>query len=357
VDFLLNNRNWAFDIHPQYTVALLTAERRASREDEPFEVAGVASSAGEFRAQAETSGLRVVRSALGPDREVPLLPTQAHADLLAKLRSGTPFALGAGRWLCFPVQGDFNETSDKALWADADEGWPLWKGGSFDILDPHGAEGRVCPPSEEALTKARKPRPGSGSLVAEKVRVAGRREAVARTVGRARVAFRDVSRATDSRTVRACLVPPECFLLNSAPYLTFVEADARTEATCLALMSSLAFDWQARRFVETHVNFFILEGLRLPTLDDATFEALAHAAARLSCPDERFAEFAAATGVECGPLDDGERAHLRAEIDARVARAWALTAEELELVFSDFTADAVPEDYRDAVRARFAELS
>ena len=48
---------------------------------------------------------------------------------------------------------------------------------------------------------------------------------------------------------------------------------------------------------------------------------------------------------------------LRAEIDARVARAWDLTAEELEIVFSDFTTDAVPEEYREAVRRRFAELS
>ena len=35
----------------------------------------------------------------------------------------------------------------------------------------------------------------------------------------------------------------------------------------------------------------------------------------------------------------------------------SLTAEELEVVFSDFTSMRVPEDYREAVRERFAELS
>ncbi len=54
----------------------------------------------------------------------------------------------------------------------------------------------------------------------------------------------------------------------------------------------------------------------IPELDDATYDAIARAAARLSCPDERFAEFAAATGVEVGPLHDDERDRLRAEIDA-----------------------------------------
>ena len=46
-------------------------------------------------------------------------------------------------------------------------------------------------------------------------------------------------------------------------------------AACLALLNSLPFDWQARRFVETNLNFFILEGLAFPTLDDATFDAIA----------------------------------------------------------------------------------
>jgi hypothetical protein len=171
------------------------------------------------------------------------------------------------------------------------------------------------------------------------------------------VAFRDVSRATDSRTVRAALVPPATYLTNTAPYLAFLDDDPRAEAACLALLNSLAFDWQARRFVELHLNFFVLEGLRLPALTETDVAALATPAARLSCPDERFADFAVTTGVEVGPLPDDERAALRAEIDALVARAYDLTAEELEVVFADFTLDAVPADYRQMVRDRFAALT
>lgn len=258
--------------------------------------------------------------------------------------------------MCFPV-AEFHETNDKGLWADADDGWPLWKGGSFDIFDPNGAEARLCPPSEDALKKARKPRPGSGSLIAETVDVSQRRGAVARTVGRARVAFRDVTNRTNSRTVIPCLVPPEHFLTNKAPYLAFVEENPIAEAACLAIMSSLVVDWQSRRFVEISLNFFILEGFCLPALDDVTFRALAAASARLSCVDERFSDFADATGVECGPLEDDERMRLRVDIDARVAHAWELTSEELELVFDDFTLDAVTPEYREGVRKRFAELT
>src|SRR5207253_2854302 len=121
-------------------------------------------------------------------------------------------------------------------------------------------------------------------------------------------------------------------------------------AACLALMNSLAFDWQARRFVETNVNFFILEGLRLPELTDAQYARIARAAARLSCVDERFAAFAESTGVESGRLHEEEGDELRAEIDAVVARAYGLDGAELELLFLGFTPDAVPEDYRQLVR-------
>ena len=94
----------------------------------------------------------------------------------------------------------------------------------------------------------------------------------------------------------------------------------------------------------------------MPTLDDATYDAISAAAARLSCPDERFADFAAATGVEVGPLTPDERDALRAEIDARVAHAWNLDAADLETILADFTPAAVPEPYRQRVRDRFAEL-
>ncbi len=353
LDFLLNNRSWAFDIHPQYSVALLVAERGGDFAE--MHVAGVASSAAAFAAQVESSGLVLRREALGAALEVPLLPTQDDADLLAKLRTTGHFALGGGRWRCFPVR-EFDEANDSSLWEQATDGRPLWKGASFDQFLPLGAGERLCPATPEAMAKALKPRPGGGSLVARAATVQQRAAAVARTVESTRVAFRDVTRATDSRTVRACLIPPAHFLTNTAPYLTFIDEDPGAEAACLAILNSLTFDWQARRFVEIHLNFFVLEGLRVPELDDTTFDELAEAAARLSCPDDRFADFAVATGVDVRPLDDDERASLLADIDARVACMWGLNADELEVVFRDFTLDAVPAAYRDRVRVRFAEL-
>ena len=72
----------------------------------------------------------------------------------------------------------------------------------------------------------------------------------------------------------------------------------------------------------------------------------AELAARLSCVDERFVEFAAEAGVECGPLTDAQRNGKRAEVDALVARAYDLTEDELRFIFTDFTENAVSPAYR-----------
>lgn len=356
IDFLLNSGRWAFDAEPRYTSALLVAGAQPPPDGHQLNVAGVAGSARAFAEQSGADGLALAAEALGPLFEVPLLPTQEAADLLATLRRGVPFALGCGRWRCFPVR-ELDESLDKSLWEGATEGRPLWKGGSFDQYDPNGADERVCPPSEKALAKALKPNPGKDSLAAKSLSRDERAAVVLAELVGARVAFRDVSRATDSRTVRAALVPPSIFLTNKAPYLAFAENSDFDRACCLGLMNSLPFDWQARRFVETNINFFILEGLRLPKLTDVQYERIARAAARLSCIDSRFADFAEATGVECGPLHEEERDDLRAEIDAVVAHAYGLSGPQLELALSDFTSDAVPEDYRQLVRRSFADAA
>jgi len=356
IDFLLNSGRWAFDSEPRYTVALVAAERASPSPDHRVNVAGTATSLEGWEKQVSLNPIALSPEAFGPGWTVPLLRNQEEADLLAKLRQGSPFPFGSpGKWKCFPV-AELHETNDKGLWEGTTAGWPLWKGESFDQYDPHGVGARWCPSTGEVRRKAEKPRPGAGSLLADHVSLAARRKAVIEEIGKARVAFRDVTRATDSRTVRACIVPPETFLTNKAPYLAFVEGGDLGRAACIGAMNSLPFDWQARRFVEINLNFFILEGLVVPLFSDEDFRVIAQSAARLSCLDDRFAEFAESVGVEVGPRDDAEKTRLRVEIDARVAHAWNLSIEELGLLLSDFTMDTVPPEYREKLISRLSEL-
>jgi len=357
IDFLINSGRWAFDSEPRYTVALVKASARPPDRDHRVHLAGPATSLFEWNAQTLSPGLALRPEAFGPSWAPPLLGTQEQADLLAKVRRGSRFPCGAGgRWRCFAV-AELHETNDRHLWEGATQGRQLWKGESFDQYDPHGEAARSCPLDDLVLAKVRKPRPGAGSLLISELSVPARRQAVLGELDHPRIAFHDVTQKDNSRTVVACLVPPKVLLTNSAPYLAFAVGGHLDRAACLGIMNSLPFDWQARRFAEVHLNFFILEGLVVPDLSEDDLAEVSHAAARLSCVDERFAEFAGSAEVELGPLDDEERERLRVEIDARVARAWSLTTEDLEVLLSDFTFDAVPAGYRRRLTHRLQELA
>jgi hypothetical protein len=357
IDTLVNSRLWIFDTHPQYTVALVTARALDPPEDLLVRVAGTATSSDAWQVQMSSPGVALSKTMWGPGWQLPLLRSEAEAELLSKIRIGSPFPYGSsGGWLCFAVQ-ELNETSDRELWQDATDGWSLWKGESFDQYLPRGTSERLCRMDDATMQKLLKQRPGEGSLSAKRAALESRRAAVQNEIGKSRVAFRDISRATDSRTVRACLIPPKTLLTNQAPYLAFVDGDALAQATCLGVMNSLPFDWQARRFVEIHLNFFILEGLIVPDLDAEAAAVVARCAARLSCVDDRFSEFAEACGVEYGQISDDEQVELRVEIDARVARAVAITVNDLETLFADFTVDALPLEYRQRLRNRLTELT
>ena len=356
IDMLINRRLWVFETHPQYGIALVAAERRDPSGGHRVALLGLADSEEAWASQSASPGVPVAVASLGDGWLTPRLRSQDEADLLAKLRTGTRFPLGSsGRWKCFPVR-ELDETNDKSLWEGRQRGRPPWKGESFDQYDPHGEAARRCPVGAKVWKKVRKPRPGQDSVVAESTKRAERRQAVVVELDRARVAFRDVARSDDSRTVRACLVPPKVFLTNKAPYLVFLGGDETVQAVCLGVMNSLPFNWQARRYVEINLNCFILEALTVPDLNDGDDTAIARAAARLSAVDKRFATFAEAVRVEHGRLSAGERQRLRAEIDARVARAWKLTEADLETMFADFSADAVPPAYRAQLIERRREL-
>ena len=357
IDTLINKRLWAFDTNSNQQVALITAERSMPPLGHSVEIAGLAESQEAWAAQMAEEGINVATSSFAAGWLTPRLRSQAEADLLNKMRIGTPFPLGSGgQWQCFAVR-ELDETNDRPLWENARKGRPLWSGRSFGQFDPHGGSARKCPTSAAVLKKIRKPRPGSGSIIAEQVSQSDRRKAVGDALDSARVAYRAIARSTDPRTVIACLIPPHVYLTNAAPYLAFVHGREIDQAVCLGVLNSLPFDWQTRRYVDRNMNIFLLESFIVPEFDDTSYGLVARAAARLSAADDRFTDFAAAVGVEHGPLAADERERLCIDIDARVARAWRLTNDDLETMYADYGSYGVTPAYREALAARLSELN
>ena len=321
IDMLLNNRRWAFDIHPQYSIALVTAQVKAPAEGS-VTVTGPANNEQEFTEFITGEGVQVYSDAIAswtspsavdsvkePTWELPLLPTTEHVSVLSKLRLGFRFD---------ELQPPGNRDSLKsraaapslALYTELHSGQqrglftnppgrtrvPIWKGQSFYQYNPDLGE----PAGYGQLTEIEK-------FLKDKYSV---NPVCLDGYQHGRVAFRRISRSTDSRTTIACLVPPRTPLTDAIACIAFGRRNDQKEVWgqiekmyVLGVLNSLPFDWLARRYVETTFNHFIMYGMSFPRTSNTAWRQIGALATRLSCIDQRFVEFAAVAGVECGPAD------------------------------------------------------
>lgn len=143
---------------------------------------------------------------------------------------------------------------------------------------------------------------------------------------RSRIGFCDITGQTNERSLLAARVPAGMVCGNKVPTLAFAGGGEERENLFLALANSLVVDWMLRRIVTTTVNFFLLDTLPLPRIDEDTdvgreLVSLAH---RL-------------TGAEgdssTNPWQVGQ---WRARSDALVAAAWGLSCSDLETLIRDF---------------------
>ena len=153
-----------------------------------------------------------------------------------------------------------------------------------------------------------------------------------------RIAFRDTSRATDTRTVRLALLPPRIFITNKGPYFLWPRGDEKDQAFLLGVLCSIPLDWYARRFVEITINYHIINAFPVPRpgRDNPLWQRVVQIAGRLASPDDRYAEWAAAVGVECGPIPQPEKEAMVFELDAVVAHLYGLTEAHVRHIFESF---------------------
>ncbi|MGA3000164.1 MAG: N-6 DNA methylase [Acetobacteraceae bacterium] len=169
-----------------------------------------------------------------------------------------------------------------------------------------------------------------------------------RASGHYRLAFREISRGTDERTMIAAMIPPGHIFGHKA---TCEKAPwERPDATALvlcAVFNSFAFDWCLRRKIAASVSLFMLNGCPAPSLSNAAFRFLAHGALRLSCRHAGFARLwreqlssTRAFAPELAAAEDRNR--LRAAIDAVVARGYGLGRDDYHHILSGFSHKADP---------------
>jgi hypothetical protein len=154
-----------------------------------------------------------------------------------------------------------------------------------------------------------------------------------------RIAFRDVTNATNTRTCIPCLIPPETLLVGGAPYLLRRRGDECDEAFLLGVMSSIAFDWYSRKVVDGHLKMYILDYIPIPDASTSSreWQRTVEISGRLAAVDNRFSAWAEAVGVNVDSVKTAtEKELLIAELDALVFNLYGLSRSQVEHVFKTF---------------------
>jgi hypothetical protein len=158
---------------------------------------------------------------------------------------------------------------------------------------------------------------------------------------RCRLAFRDVSNATNERTLIAAILPPYVFAGNTA--IVETEVHDRNMLFLIALLNSFCDDYLIRHKINVHVNMFYMYQMPLPrlSLGNPYFDAIVPRAARLTCTRAEFEDLWHKVMGEHwdeskGATDPAERQRLRDEIDAIVAHLYGLSRADLDHILGTF---------------------
>ena len=355
ITVLSNSKNWVFEaVHPQYTVALTVIAKVQGGE---VRLCGPYYSMESFLQQPrEQAHIQSGDVELWSDNlMIPLVQDSGDVAILNRM-----FSHGK---LARPLQGEFdfrpyaelNATSDKGIFQfekPANDDYVIVSGGSsFNLWNPDASEPyayganpkfrqemqRRLKKSLERAAKAEQKLPGSGK---ERSAYFGSEFTTSLLpMDRARVAYRQITNQTNTRTTIACLIPPNTATVHSAPTLVRRSGNVQGEAFLLGVLSSIPFDWAARKWVEINLTMEIIVQLPVPTDQQATSigREISDRAARLAAVDDRYVDWAREVGVPVGTIiTEADKANAMAEIDALVSIAYGLNSSQIIRIFETF---------------------
>jgi len=172
-----------------------------------------------------------------------------------------------------------------------------------------------------------------------------------------RLAHRRIARNTDTRTLIACVLPPNRFCADTAQTTRNI-LSPEIALYVTGILNSFVLDYSLRQRVTTHVDMHFLYALRMPRLSttDPRIGPIVRRVAHLTCTEDEFDDLARQVGErQRGTLDEGERARLRAELDGLIAHLYGLTEEEFRHILSTFP--LVPEPVKVAALNAYRDFA
>ena len=347
VTILKNKQRWAFEnVSEQYAFVLLDCNKIKNSE-RVIRLKGPILSMQKFEQKSNEDGVIIDPREIKHWNDAwsfPVLPDEFSAEIFLKLREQPRLDLSADNaWRVRP-DTEMHPTAQKPLMdlksKDCPKGFfPVYKGRSFNLWEPDTKEYYAFASPDVVNPWLQKKRNNAPKHSVHKEFTAKfLQDENTLPCHKARIVFRDIVRATDKRTVIACLIPPCRYLQGKAPYLLWPRGDEKDQAFLLGVLCSIPLDWYARRFVEISLSFFIFNSFPIPRPErnNPLWKRVVELAGRLACPDERFKDWAKAAGVEYGALDSADKEDKIHELDAVVAHLYGLNEDQLTHIFETF---------------------
>jgi len=364
---------------------------------------------------------RTVLEAYSPEARIfPYITSQTEADVLDKILQQP--SLGddiEGAWNCNILTKELHETSDSHLFVtdEAEGDYPIYGGENIHqfVYDP-AADGSVEPPEfwsksigaqKSAHERIREKKFNSGEpkkpiylafggeessksqkqfvndLLEEHRGSPLLEEDVLLDSTEYRIAYRDVTNATNERTLIATVLPKDTPVVHTVQTLRPYEINPAQEDLentplhtayervftdaelfcAVGLLNSIPFDFLMRTKIDTHIVKYKFEESQIPRLTegDEWFDYIWRRAAQLNCYGDAFEEMRERLGGIEPVVTISKRREIQAEIDAAAFHAYGLDREETTFVLGDFHRVQNPrmmnEDYFQMVLEKYEQLA
>lgn len=341
VTFIQNLAHWAFSaVHAQYTIGLTVIEK-TSGEKVYFN--------GPFISSAELESKSSNLNALSVEEfrswsvnsAFPLVETPSSLKVFRQMMT-SPKLEEEFRLFSYTTNSDLNAKTDRALYnlwdPQTSDDCYVFTGGSFDLWNPTFGDPYGSANLDEMKSNMFS-RISRGSNLSSSPYKGLNVTASTQPMTKPRIAFRQITNRTNTRTCIVALIPPNTVAVHMATLLLRKRGSAKTDAFILGILSSRIFDWYIRRWIEGTFTMKLMQNSPIPknAFGTAIGDRIVYVAGSLAAFDDRYTSWAQEAEVPVASIKDNQSLrNAEAEIDALVAIAFGLDLEDVKVVMETF---------------------
>ncbi len=294
---------------------------------------------------------------------------QIEIEIINKLYQH-PLLITDKEWNLQFIQGDFNISSDVKLFNSEKKGAVIYEGKMIhqfkhDFAEPRywienkTAQEKLIKSEERKITSQIKKQTSSKKIKNSEIPTLQLSNMYYRLV------WRNVSMATNTRTMISTILPPDCFFAHSFYFIKPIffngskyqpSMSLKETVYLCAMFNSFVIDYILRHRVSINISSFFVHEIPIPRLkeSDEEFNKIVNLAGSLICTSEKFDRLKNELGINEGTSDINEREDKMVKINALVGKVFSLSKEEFEYILNSFT--SVNDDFKDKTLKEFLAI-